>query len=549
MRSIGSLAVGAGFVCVTLAMFVQGFLPAMIPESRSRQVSRAVRTDVGDVKWVRYDASDYSPLERVGRGVYIREGCWYCHSQYVRPVAGEDLRWGPVSEAGEYAFDRPHLFSTRRIGPDLTRVGLKYGDDWHYAHHWDPRLVVPGSIMPSFKWLYTRVRVPLRTTDMSPALAASRELKAFFTMKAETPIPLFPNADGLTFVAPQPSGLWPLDGTPVIDLRGFGDRPPALRSVTLVFPSYEMVGLVRYIQKLGTNRGAWRDVFEPQMVGVSVMNIPSSPDLVTLGREVYHARCVGCHGTSGDGNGLAATFLSPRPRDFTRGVFKYRTTPSGSLPTDGDLYRTITRGVRGTAMPTWHELPDKERLAVVTFVKTFSSRWKDERPEPATTFKDPPRASAELVGRGKDLYRAARCSQCHGEDGKGDGESAAELTDDLKFPIRPADFTRSQFKGGSTVRDIFRTMTLGLDGSPMPSFADSMSEEERWAISYYVLSLSAWRDPLTGELLNLPAAARAALDSPDVAADQPRFALDPTRLEPVATERARPRTLYPGIRE
>jgi cytochrome c oxidase cbb3-type subunit 2 len=200
-------------------------------------------------------------------------------------------------------------------------------------------------------------------------------------------------------------------------------------------------------------------------------------------------------------------------------------------------------------MPTWHELPDKERLAVVTFVKTFSSRWKDERPEPATTFKDPPRASAELVERGKDLYRAARCSQCHGEDGKGDGESAAELTDDLKFPIRPADFTRSQFKGGSTVRDIFRTMTLGLDGSPMPSFADSMSEEERWAISYYVLSLSAWRDPLTGELLNLPAAARAALDSPDVAADQPRFALDPTRLEPVATERARPRTLYPGIRE
>jgi cytochrome c oxidase cbb3-type subunit 2 len=92
-------------------------------------------------------------------------------------------------------------------------------------------------------------------------------------------------------------------------------------------------------------------------------------------------------------------------------------------------------------------------------------------------------------------------------------------------------------------------MTLGLDGSPMPSFADSMSEEERWAISYYVLSLSAWRDPLTGELLNLPAAARAALDSPDVAADQPRFALDPTRPEPVATERARPRTLYPGIRE
>src|SRR5262245_51756760 len=147
MKSIGSLAVGAGFFFVTLAMFVQGFLPAMIPESRSKQVSRAVRTDVGDVKWVRYDASDYTPLERLGRSVYIREGCWYCHSQYVRPVAGADLRWGPVSEAGEYAYDLPHLFSTRRIGPDLTRVGLKFSDDWHYAHHWDPRLVAPDSVM------------------------------------------------------------------------------------------------------------------------------------------------------------------------------------------------------------------------------------------------------------------------------------------------------------------------------------------------------------------------------------------------------------------
>jgi cytochrome c oxidase cbb3-type subunit I/II len=549
MRSIGSLAVGAGFFCVTLAMFVQGFLPAMIPESRSKQVSRAVRTDVGDVKWVRYDASDYTPLERVGRGVYVREGCWYCHSQYVRPVTGEDLRWGPVSEAGEYAFDLPHLLSTRRIGPDLTRVGLKYGDDWHYAHHFDPRLVVPDSIMPSFKWLYTQVRVPLWPTDAGPALALPDALKPYFTLKPQTSISLYPNIEGITFVSPPANGQWPLDGTPVIDLKGFGDRPPTLQAVTLVFPRPELVGLVRYIQKLGTNRGAWREVFEPQSVGVSVMNIPHSQDLLTLGREVYNTRCVGCHGKGGDGNGPAATFLAPRPRNFTLGVFKFRTTPSGSLPTDGDLYRTVTRGVRWTAMPTWHELPEKERLAVVTFIKTFSSRWKDEQPEPAATLGNPPRATAELVARGKDLYQKAKCFQCHGDEGKGDGESAADLTDDLKFPIRPADFTRGQFKGGSTVGDIFRTMTAGLDGSPMPSFADSMSEEERWAISYYVLSLSAWKDPLTGEILDLPAAARAALNSPEVAADHPRFAFDPARPDQVAREKAVKRPVYPGVRE
>jgi len=549
MKSIGSLAVGAGFFCVTLAMFVQGFLPAMIPESRSSRVSRAVRTDAGDVKWVRYDASDYTAVERAGRSVYIREGCWYCHSQYVRPVAGEDLRWGPVSEAGEYAFDRPHLFSTRRIGPDLTRVGLKYGDDWHYAHHWDPRLVVPDSVMPSFKWLYTRLRVPVRQTDAGPALASAHGLDAYFTMKAGTAIPLYPNADGLAFVAPPANSQWPLDGTPVIDLKAFGNRPPPLRSVMLVLPSREMVALVRYLQKLGTNRGAWRETFEPQMVSVSAMTIPSTRALLVLGRAVYDARCVGCHGERGDGNGPAATFLSPRPRNLAFGVFKFRTTPSGSLPTDGDLYRTITRGVRWTAMPTWHTLPEKERLAVVAFIKTFSVRWKAERSGPRAAMSEPPRATTELLARGKDLYQKARCAQCHGEEGKGDGDSAADLTDDLKFPIRSTDFTRGHLKGGSSVRDVFRTMTFGLDGTPMPSFADSMSDEERWAVSYYVLSLSAWRDPLTGKVLDLAADARAALDSPDVVADDPRLALDPARPEPVQQGTGRSPTRYPGIRE
>ncbi|HSF04577.1 MAG TPA: cbb3-type cytochrome c oxidase subunit II [Methylomirabilota bacterium] len=550
MKSIGSLAVGAGFFMVTLAMFVQGFLPALIPESRSKQVSRAVRTDLGDIKWVRYDASDYTPLEQLGRAVYIREGCWYCHSQYVRPVTGEDLRWGPVSEAGEYAFDLPHLFSTRRIGPDLTRVGLKYGDDWHYAHHWDPRLVVPESMMPSFKWLYTQLRITVKKSDAGLALEPSPALQRYFTMKGDRVIPLHPNEAGLTFVSPPPDGRWPLDGTPLIDLKGFGDPAPTFAAVTLLVPSEELIGLVRYVQKLGTNRGAWREVFEPQAVNVSVMTIPPSEDLLDLGREIYEEHCVGCHGTKGDGNGPAATFLSPRPRNFTLGVFKFRTTPSGSLPTDGDLYRTVTRGVRWTAMPTWHELPDKERLAVVTFIKTFSTRWKEEKPEPPAVVGDPPRATPELIARGKDLYQKAKCFQCHGDTGKGDGVSAPDLTDDLKFPIRPADFTRGQFKGGSSVQDIFRTMSLGLDGTPMPSYADSMNEQERWAISYFVLSLSAFKDPLTGAPLTLPAGARAALNSHQVTAHHPRLALDPARPEAVAQENpGKPRVLYPGIRE
>jgi cytochrome c oxidase cbb3-type subunit 2 len=539
VKSIATLAVGAGFACVTLAMFVQGVLPAVIPESRSTRVTRAVRTELGDVKWLRADAVDYTDAQARGRAVYIREGCWYCHSQYVRPVTGEDLRWGPVSEAGEYAYDLPHLFSTRRIGPDLTRIGLKFSDDWHYAHHWDPRLLVPDSIMPSFKWLFRRTTADVRREGDGARVEPTAELRRWFTFRAERRILLVPDASGLTFVPPAPDGALPLDGTPTIDVSHLKTPPSTLRLVT---PNADLVDLVRYLQKLGTNRGVWRDVFEPQAVGVTAMTVPDRSDLVDRGRAVYRQRCIGCHGAAGDGNGVAATFLSPRPRDFTAAVFKFRSTPSGALPTDGDLYRTVTRGVRWTAMPTWHELPDKDRLAVVAFIKTFSTRWKEEKPEPPLTASPPP-ASAELVARGRELYASAKCWECHGEQGRGDGPSAAQLKDDLDRPIRPTDFTRGQLKGGATVADVFRTMTNGLDGTPMPSFADTMADDERWAISYFVLSLSAWADPLTGEKLALPRAARDALNSAAVAADHPRRAWSPDGGRAVAGTRR----YYPGI--
>jgi cytochrome c oxidase cbb3-type subunit 2 len=540
VKSIASLAVGAGFACVTLAMVVQGVLPALIPESRSTRVTRAVRTDLGDVKWVRTDAVDYDAAQARGRRVYVREGCWYCHSQYVRPVTKEDLRWGPVSEAGEYAYDLPHLFSTRRIGPDLTRIGLKFSDDWHYAHHWDPTLVVPDSIMPRFKWLFRETTAHARREGDGVRVEPTAELRRWFTFRADRPLLLVPDASGLTFVPPAPTGALPIDATPAIDTSHVKTPPATLRLVT---PTPDLVDLVRYLQKLGTNRGVWRDVFEPQTVGFSAMTVPERSDLLERGRAVYTQRCIGCHGVEGDGNGAAATFLSPRPRDFTAAVFKFRNTPSGTLPTDGDLYRTVTRGVRWTAMPTWHELPEKDRLAVVAFIKTFSKRWKEEKVELALP-PSPPPASAQIVARGRDLYVSAKCWECHGETGRGDGPSAAQLKDDLDRPIRPTDFTRGQLKGGAHVVDVFRTMTNGLDGTPMPSFADTMTDDERWAISYFVLSLSAWADPLTGEKLALPRAARDALNSAAVAADHPRRAWSPDGGAAVAGRR---RPYYPGI--
>jgi cytochrome c oxidase cbb3-type subunit 2 len=535
-------ALGAGFACISLALFVQGVLPIAIPESRETRATRAVRNDLGDIKWVWYESTPYTPLEQLGRDVYRREGCWYCHSQYVRPVTGEDQRWGPVSEVGEYAHDRPHLLSTRRIGPDLTRVGLKFSDHWHFAHHWAPRAVVPDSIMPEFRWLYRTARVPVVEREGTVAFGESPDLKALFSFEPGARIALYPSPDGVAFAART-------DGTPVLETSSLPepyDRPETWKgkTLTVIVPTEELRGLVAYTQKLGANRGAWREAFEPQMLAVSVMSIPQTEAQVERGKLVYARRCAGCHGVNGDGNGPVATFLDPRPRNFTVGSFKFRTTPSGSLPTDGDLYRTLTRGVRWTAMPTWHEVPEKDRIAVIAYVKTFSTRWKEERPEPPVVIGDPPRATPEGVARGKALYTQAKCFQCHGDDGKGDGPSAGELQDDLKFPIRPTDFTRGQFKGGGDVRDIYRTMTTGLDGTPMPSFADSLSDDERWAISYYVLSLSAFRDPLTGAPLALDRRARTRLNAPapDTFAS-PRLAFDPAAPPGVAGQ-ARPRVRF-----
>src|SRR5438309_11970796 len=120
------------------------------------------------------------------------------------------------------------------------------------------------------------------------------------------------------------------------------------------------------------------------------MRFPESEVLLARGRAVCAQRCIGCHGAKGDGNGVAATFLSPRPRDFTLGAFKFRTTPSGSLPTDGDLFRTITRGVRWTPMPPWHEVPENDRLAVVQYLKSFSDRGRQEESTAPVYVPDPP---------------------------------------------------------------------------------------------------------------------------------------------------------------
>lgn len=198
---------------------------------------------------------------------------------------------------------------------------------------------------------------------------------------------------------------------------------------------------------------------------------PQDPSRGDAGR-LYEAGCAACHGHRGDGRGRAAPLLGrPRPRDFRAGVFEFRSTPTGSLPTDADLYRTISRGVPGTWMPAWEGLlTPAQRWALVRYLKGFSAAFAEEEPEFPVPVPTPPETNPDLVAEGRMVYALLGCARCHGARGRGDGPSAHGLTDDWGRRIRPYDFTVGRYKNGSAPEDLYRTLVTGLNGTPMPAF-------------------------------------------------------------------------------
>jgi mono/diheme cytochrome c family protein len=215
------------------------------------------------------------------------------------------------------------------------------------------------------------------------------------------------------------------------------------------------------------------------------------------GRAVYQKNCAQCHGDKGDGESYATPHLLPRPRDFTTGSFKVRTTPNGALPVHQDLVNIIRRGMPYTSMPAWPALSDREVSDLAYYIKTFSPNFSsaENAPQPME-LPGAPASSEESIELGKTLYVETGCVKCHGNLGRGDGPSAPTLTDDYGRPIRAANLAHSwTFRGGSSREDIFRTMTTGMNGTPMPSFADSLSTEQRWAITDFIVSLSGSNGP------------------------------------------------------
>ncbi|MDE2059903.1 MAG: c-type cytochrome, partial [candidate division NC10 bacterium] len=213
------------------------------------------------------------------------------------------------------------------------------------------------------------------------------------------------------------------------------------------------------------------------------------------GKAAYQQLCVECHGTSGKGDGRVAFGMFPKPRNLTTGLFKIRSTLT--LPTDQDLFQTISQGIPGTAMPSWANLSEATRRDLVAFVKTLSPEFQQAgetvaQALPATPSQMPElRSLGKFFAQGKQLFQDAGCVKCHGATGRGDGPKAKTLKDDWGYrTIPPQPFSIARLKRGRSVEDIHEILFNGMGGTPMPSFTDSLSDEEIWEVAFYVWTIA-----------------------------------------------------------
>ncbi|MDA0659722.1 MAG: c-type cytochrome [Planctomycetota bacterium] len=289
---------------------------------------------------------------------------------------------------------------------------------------------------------------------------------------------------------------------------------------------------------------------KPPYINVALRPYQNPKDL-EYGAKVYTSRCAGCHGVSGDGEGPAAAYLQPRPRDYRKGIFKFTSTPYGQKPARQDLVRVIRRGAKGTSMPAFPWMADADLQAVVDYVIYLSCRGQvegyvlsmaaeyeeDENIDFATEFGDAleivlpawkeadslvvnpltpePAYNEQSVATGRALFLKEGCSKCHGEDAKGQTEWLSPLFiaqqkalpegkriqinyDEWGQPAPAADITARLPHGGRRPLDIYRRVCTGINGTPMPAFQQqfALDPNKIWHLVHYVQHVIEGGDPL-----------------------------------------------------
>ena len=213
------------------------------------------------------------------------------------------------------------------------------------------------------------------------------------------------------------------------------------------------------------------------------------PEAVERGHLGYQRYCQACHGAYGDSHGDSYDYLDVKPRDFTKGVYKFRSTPSGTLPVDSDLWHTLRYGLYGSGMPKWSGLSDGQMYDIIAYIESFSPAFYTQGRGIPITIPPEPADTPASAAAGKVVFDAMGCFNCHGAEGRGNGPSAPTLTDDWGNPIRPLNFTTGHWKSGTELRDIYKDFMTGVNGTPMPSFADSMTPQQAWDLVHYLETL------------------------------------------------------------
>jgi mono/diheme cytochrome c family protein len=269
---------------------------------------------------------------------------------------------------------------------------------------------------------------------------------------------------------------------------------------------------------------------------------------LAFGARVFMRRCQPCHGTNGDGNGPVAQYLKPLPRDYTKGVFKFTSTPYGAKPRRSDLVRTIQRGVPGTSMPAFADLPPDELDAVVDYViylsqrgelerelatlasqeeelnaeaiaefaKSIVQRWQDAQANTVMPLTPMPPFTPESVAKGQDLFKSQACNKCHGLDGRGGTFGGLDVGKDVwGHEAAAADLTSGMFRGDGRPVDLYRRIYSGINGTPMPGFAQAFkdSPDDIWYLVHFIRDMGERRRN-NQPPLNVPSAAPASPGAP-----------------------------------
>lgn len=238
-----------------------------------------------------------------------------------------------------------------------------------------------------------------------------------------------------------------------------------------------------------------RERYNPSPLAVEVPAGIRDADAMSRGKDIYMAQCAVCHGIQGDGQGFLAAGFDVKPRDFTRGIYKFRSTTDRQLPLIEDIERVVKEGVPGGTMPAWGQFLSDEQIAdvsryLVLFSDDFKEAWKRGDEPERLTIPTRPTELASLQSRGAEIATELNCASCHGNGGRGDGLSAPTLKDDWENPAFPGDWTYPwSFRNGSAPEDLYRSIWGTITGSGMPSFAEAVTDErDRWAVVAHVMS-------------------------------------------------------------